>query len=95
MVRNKGGVARQFPVRRVTGGRGPAGEKDEGSEGYLWRVLGLAEVDGGGLAVEEQGRRWWCLAAAAFRRVLEGRVGSRSFTKTRGVLVGWLVRGMC
>ena len=53
MVRNKGGVARQFPVRRVTGGRGPAGEKDEGSEGYLWRVLGLAEVDGGGLAAEE------------------------------------------
>jgi hypothetical protein len=46
-----------FPARRLTGGGGPAEKKREGTEGYLWRVLGLAEVDEGGLAAGAGDRR--------------------------------------
>jgi len=34
-VRNRGGRARLFPVRRGSGGGGPTGEKREGTEDYL------------------------------------------------------------
>ena len=34
-VRNRGGRARLFPVRRGSGGGGPTREKREGTEDYL------------------------------------------------------------
>ena len=67
MYRTGERMAGCFPARTVTGGGGPAGEKDEGSEGYLWVCSARREMAGGGLTAEEQGRRWWCPAAAALR----------------------------
>ena len=43
--KNRGGPAAPFPARRVTGGGGFVGEKRERHKSYLWRVLGLADVD--------------------------------------------------
>ena len=45
-------MAAPFPARTVPGGRGLVGEKDEGSEGYLRRVLARRERAGG--SAEEQ-----------------------------------------
>ena len=64
---------------RVAGGRGFEGEKREGHKSYLWRGLGLADVDRGGLAAKRGGRRRTELAAAVFQRGREGVAGCRSF----------------
>jgi hypothetical protein len=40
------GTAALFLARRVTGGGGPAREKEEETKGYLLRVLGWREMAG-------------------------------------------------
>ena len=61
---NRGGLARCFPARRVTGGEGKVGENDEELESYLWVVVGGAELVGAGLSTARGGRRWdWAVAA--------------------------------
>ena len=37
--------ARRFPVRSLAGGEGKVGEKGEGFKSYLWKGLGLADMD--------------------------------------------------
>ena len=44
-----------FPARRVAGGGGKVGEKDEGLEPHLWVVLARREVAGGGGATADCG----------------------------------------
>ena len=61
---NRGGLARRFPARRVTGGEGKVGENDEELESYLWVVVGGAEVVRSGGSTERGGqRRVWSPAA--------------------------------
>ena len=48
---------------------GPEGEKREGLMGYLWRVLGLADADGGGGSTEQSGRRRTHAATVVLRRL--------------------------
>ena len=64
---NRGGLARRFPARRVTGGKGKVGENDEELESYLWVVVGGAEVVGAGLSTARGGRRCICSGTAALR----------------------------
>ena len=45
-------------MRRVTGGEGKVGEKDEEFESYPWVVVGGAEVVGGGRSWALHGGRW-------------------------------------
>ena len=47
---------RRFPVRRVTGGEGKVGEKDEELESYPWVVVGGAKVVRSGGSTETGGR---------------------------------------
>ena len=54
LAEQRRGMAALFLARMVPGGRGPVGEKDEGSEGYLRRVLARRERAGGGRSAEEQ-----------------------------------------
>jgi len=56
-LRTEQGRARHFPVRRVTGGEGKVGEKDEELESYPWVVVGGAEVVRSGGSTETGGRR--------------------------------------
>ena len=42
-LRIEQGRARHFPVRRVTGGEGKVGEKDEELESYLWVAVARRE----------------------------------------------------
>jgi len=63
---NRGGLARRFPARRVTGGEGKVGEKDEEFESYPWVVVGRAEVVGAGLSTARGGRRRVWSPAAMF-----------------------------
>jgi len=37
--------ARHFPARSLAGGEGKVGEKGEGFKSYLWKGLGLADMD--------------------------------------------------
>ena len=54
-----------FLASRVAGGGGPAGEKKEGTEGYLLVPRIGSVVAGCDLAAEEGGRRrWWTVAMA-------------------------------
>ena len=57
-VQNRGGLARRFPARRVTGGEGKVGEKGEGFTPHLMVVLARREVVRGGGSAERGGRRW-------------------------------------
>ena len=57
-----------FLARRVAGGEGKVGEKDEELESYLWVVVARRERVVGGFPAEEQGWRWICSGAAALRR---------------------------
>ena len=56
-LRTEQGRARHFPVRRVTGGEGKVGEKDEELESYPWVVVGGAKVVRSGGSMERGGRR--------------------------------------
>ena len=69
-----------FPASRVTGGGGPEGEKREGLTGYLWRVLGIADADGGGGSTEQSGRRRTRAATVMLQR--PWAVGSKSESST-------------
>ena len=51
-------MAWRFPVRTVTGGGGPAGEKNQGTEPHLYMVLEREEMARGGLPAVRGGRRW-------------------------------------
>ena len=64
---NRGGLARRFPARRVTGGEGKVGENDEELESYLWVVVGGAEVVRSGGSTERGGRRRVWSPAFMFR----------------------------
>ena len=88
---NRGEMAAPFPLHRVAGGGGFAGEKREGHKSYLWRGLGLADVDCGGLAEERSARRRTGPAAAAFRRGKEGVAGCKRFRVARWSYLGGLL----
>ena len=72
---------RRNPARRVTGGGGPVGEKQEETEGYLRVALARKEKAGGGGSVASGRPAGFTTAAAMFRgtgrlRVEMGRPGS-------------------
>ena len=85
---NRGGLARHFPARRVTGGEGKVGEKDEEPESYLWVVMGGAEVVRSGVSTERGGRRRVCSGVVMLRRRKEGAVGLGRFTGSRAIHSG-------
>ena len=64
---NRGGLARRFPARRLAGGEGKVGEKDEELESYLWVAVARRERVGGGGSAERGGRRWVCSPASMLR----------------------------
>ena len=71
---NRGGRARRNLARRVAGGGGPVGEKQEGLKNYLWVVLGCEEALGGGGSTA---------ATAALRR------GKRSGARSESTSGAW------
>ena len=78
------GRERQNPVRRVTGGGGPVGEKQEETEGYLRVALARKEKAGGGGSVAS-GRPAAALSTAAALLWLGAAVeGSGRTSEPRG-----------
>ena len=68
LKQSRGGLARRFPARRVSGGGEKVGENGEGLEFYLWAVLERGMVARGG-------RRWLCSPAAMLLWDLGGAAG--------------------
>jgi len=75
------GTAALFPVWMVAGGGGPAGEKGEDVGAHLLVARIRVGVAGGGLAAEEQDRRWRFSPAAVFRWRMGLTARSRSFRR--------------
>ena len=65
----------------LAGGGGPVGETQEGLEGYLWWVLGLAEVVRSGGSVERGGWRRSALARRRSAGRRAGRLGCRALVE--------------